>query len=63
VPIKNITFQYDTYDVDGNHLDRGTYVIEETVDPGAVRNFIEQYLGLVSLHSDKLSVKLISVGS
>lgn len=61
VPIKNITFQYDTYDVDGNHLDQGTYTVEDTVDPGAVRNFIEQYLGLVNLHSDKLSVKLISV--
>ena len=61
IPIKNITFQYDTYDVDGNHLDTGTYVIEESVEPGAVRNFIEQYIGLVSLHSDKLSVKLVSV--
>jgi len=62
VPVKNVTFQYDTYDVDGVHLDRGTYTVEETVDPGAVRNFIELYLGLVSLHSDKLSVKLVSVG-
>ena len=61
VPIKNITFQYDTYDVDGVHLDRGTYTVEETVDPGAVRNFIELYLGLVNLHSDKLSVKIVSV--
>ena len=62
VLIKNITFQYDTFDVDGVHLDRGTYTVEETVDPGAVRNFIELYLGLVNLHSDKLSVKLLSVG-
>jgi hypothetical protein len=62
VPIKDITFQYDTYDVDGKHLDSGTYTVEETVDPGSVRNFIELYVGLVSLHSDKLSVKLLSVG-
>ncbi|HEY9685123.1 MAG TPA: hypothetical protein V6C86_26340 [Oculatellaceae cyanobacterium] len=62
VPIKNITFQYDTYDIDGKHLDRGTYTVEESVEPGSVRNFIELYVGLVNLHSDKLSVKLLSVG-
>ncbi|HEY9756782.1 MAG TPA: hypothetical protein V6C97_16575 [Oculatellaceae cyanobacterium] len=62
VPIKNITFQYDTYDVDGKHLDRGTYTVEDSVEPGSVRNFIELYVGLVNLHSDKLSVKLLSVG-
>jgi hypothetical protein len=62
VPIKNITFEYDTFDVDGKFLDRGTYTIPEgEVEPGGVKNFIEQYLGLVSLPSDKLSVKLVSV--
>jgi hypothetical protein len=61
VPIKDITFEYDTFDVDGKPLDKGTYTLEGEVEPGAVKNFIEQYLGLVSLPSDKLSVKLISV--
>jgi hypothetical protein len=61
VPIKDIKFQYDTYDVDGNPLDHDTYTIEGTVPPGGVRNFIELYLGLVNLHSEKLSIKIVSV--
>jgi hypothetical protein len=61
VPIKNITFEYDTFDVDGKFLDKGTCTLEGEVEPGVVKNFIEQYLGLVSLPSDKLSVKLLSV--
>lgn len=61
VPIKNITFQYDTYDYDGTHLDHGTYTVEDSVPPRTVKNFIELYLGLVNLHSERLSVKLLSV--
>jgi len=61
VPITNIKFQYNTYDGEGNPLDQDTYILEESVPPGGVRNFIELYLGLVSLHSEKLSIKLLSV--
>ena len=61
VPIKDVTFQYNTYDVEGHPLDQGTYTIEGEVYPGQSKNFIEQYLGLVHLHSDKLSIKLLSV--
>ncbi len=61
VPIKEITFQYNTYDADGTPLDQGTYTIEGSVPPNSVKNFIELYVGMVNLHSDKLSVKLLSV--
>jgi hypothetical protein len=65
VPVKDITIEYQTYDFEGKPLDRGTYRTSETDDdtvkPGQVRNFIEKYLGLVSLQSDKLSIKLKSV--
>lgn len=61
VPIKNIIFQYNTYDSDGRPLNQGTHTIEESVEPGKMGSFIELYLGLVDLESDKLSVKLLSV--
>jgi hypothetical protein len=61
VPIHDIVLQYNTFDYEGKPLDEGTYTIEESVAPGTMRNFIELYLGLVNLHSDKLSVKLLSV--
>ena len=61
VPIHDIVFQYNTYDYEGKPLDEGTYTIEDSVAPGTTRNFIELYVGLVNLHSDKLSVKLLSV--
>lgn len=61
VPVRNLTVQYNTYDIDGVPLDQGTYTIEDKIAPKSVRNFIELYLGLVSLHSEKLSVKLVSV--
>lgn len=60
-PIKDVTFQYNTYDHEGRPLDQGVYTLEGEVYPGQTKNFIEQYLGLVHLHSDKLSLKLISV--
>lgn len=61
VPIKDITFQYNTYDYDGTPLDQGTYTIEGSVPASSVKNFPELYVGLVNLHSDKLSLKLLSV--
>ncbi len=62
VPIKEITFEYDTYDYENKHLTHDVYTIpDSSVAPGAMKNFIEQYLGLVDLNSQKLSVKLVSV--
>ncbi len=61
VPIKDVTFQYSTFDFDGSLLDQANYTCEGEVPPGQVKNFIEQYLGLVNLRSQKLMVKLVSV--
>ena len=61
VSIKDVTFQYNTYDFEGHPLDEDTFTIEGEVPPGTTKNFIELYLGLVHLHSDKLSVTLLSV--
>ena len=62
VPIKEITLQYTTFDFDGSQLDQSNFTIPDgEVGPGQVKNFVEQYLGIVSLHSQKLSVKLLSV--
>ena len=61
VPIKEITVQYDTYDSAGKHLDTGTFTIEGQVPPQQSKNFIELYLGLVDLYSERLSIKLLSV--
>src|SRR5262249_32637130 len=60
-PIKEITFQYNTYDTNGKPLNQGTYTIEGSVAPHSSKNFIELYLGLVDLYSERLSVKVISV--
>jgi nucleotide-binding universal stress UspA family protein len=61
VPIKDITIEYRTYTADGKPLDHGTYTIDGSVAPGATKNFIELYLGLVALESERLTVKLLSV--
>jgi len=61
VPIKDVTLQYSTFDSDGSLLDRSDYTMEGTVPPGQVKNFIEQYLGIVKLQSQNLSIKLLSV--
>jgi hypothetical protein len=61
VPIKDVLIQYNTYDEHGTPLDQATYVIEGEIGPGNIKNFIEQYLGLVNVHSERLSIKLISV--
>jgi len=60
VPIKDVTFQYTTYDTEGGVMDTSTYTLEGTVQPHTSKQFIEQYLGIVNLHSEQLSVKLLS---
>ncbi|HEY9718206.1 MAG TPA: hypothetical protein V6C69_12105 [Trichormus sp.] len=63
VPVKDVTIQYTTFDFDGTQLDQGNTTLGEgaEVPAGQVKNFIEQYLGLVNLRSQKLMVKLVSV--
>ncbi len=61
VPIKDVTFKYITYDFEGKVLDEGEFTIEGVVPPYSMKNFIELYLGLVKLESDKLSVQLLGV--
>lgn len=61
VPVKNPKVSYATFDYEGKRLSTGTYTMEGEVPAGQVKNFIEQYLGLVDLHSDKLAVKFIGV--
>lgn len=61
VPIKNVCFQYKTYGYQGELLTVGTYKIEGEVNVGQAKNFIEQYIGLVDLESDMLSLELLSV--
>jgi nucleotide-binding universal stress UspA family protein len=61
VPIKEVTLSYTTYNAAGHPLDTGTYEIDGTVAPHTTRNFVELYLGLVSLESERLSIKLLSV--
>ena len=61
VPVKNPKVTYATFDFEGKPLSSGTYTMEVEVPAGQVKNFIEQYLGLVDLHSDKLAVKFIGV--
>lgn len=59
-PIHEITLEYKTYTTDGKFLNEGTYEIEGTVGPNSSKNFIELYLGLVALESERLSVRLLS---
>ena len=61
VPIKSITFQYNTFDEDNNPLDQGTYTIDQTVRARGIGNFAELYVGFVNLHCERLAVKLLSV--
>lgn len=61
VPIHDITFEYTTANADGRPLDRGTFTIEGTVPAGSTKNFIELYLGLVDLYTERLSIRLLSV--
>jgi hypothetical protein len=61
VTIKNITFDYDSFDENGEPLDHGTFTIEDTVYPDEVRNFVELYIGLVNVRTEALRIKLVSV--
>lgn len=61
VPIKDVTINYETYDYDGKLLDSGTYTMDGEVGAGSVRNFIEQYVGIVKVESDKIAIQLRSV--
>jgi hypothetical protein len=61
VPIKEITFQYNTFTEEGQPLNEGTFTIEGSVEPQTTKNFIELYLGLVDLPSQRLTIKLLHV--
>jgi hypothetical protein len=61
VPIKEITFEYRTFDDGGKPLDKGTFTIEGSVAPRSMKNFIELYLGIVDLYSQRLDIRLLSV--
>lgn len=61
VPIHDITLEYQSFTAEGRPLDKGTFTIEGTVPPGQTKNFIELYLGLVDLYTERLSVRLLSV--
>jgi len=60
-PIKELTFQYNTYDITGKPLNEGTYTIEGSVPANSTKDFIELYIGLVDLYSERLTIKLASV--
>ena len=61
VPIKNVCFRYKTYGYEGELLTVGTYKMEYEINPQQAKNCIEQYIGLVDLESDMLSLELVSV--
>lgn len=61
VPIHEITLDYETAATDGRPLDHGSFTIEGSVGPCTSKNFVELYLGLVDLYSERLSIKLRSV--
>ena len=61
VPIHEITFEYKAAASDGKPLDHGTFTIEGSVPAHGTKNFVELYLGLVDLYTEKLSIQLLSV--
>lgn len=61
IPIHDVCVEYRTYALDGRELEHGEYTMEGEIAPGTSKNFIEQYIGLVDLYTEKLSVKLKSV--
>lgn len=61
VPVHDITFEYKAFAADGRPLDHDTFTIDGTVPPRSTRNFIELYLGLVDLYTERLSIQLLSV--
>ena len=65
-PITDITISYETFDFEGRPLDKGTYTMLDAGEPTVVqaespKSCVEQYIGIVSLESDKLSCKLKGV--
>ena len=58
--LKHVTVKYETFGEDGKVLDDGTYTMEGAVAPHATKNFIEQYMGLISLESQTLRVTFVS---
>lgn len=58
VPIHEINFEYEAFAADGRTLNKGDFTIEGTVPPHTTKNFIELYLGLVDLYTERLSIKL-----
>jgi len=67
VPVRNVKIRYKTFGYRGEQLTEGTYYLsgatpaDATVKAGSMKNFIEQYIGLVDLESDMLSIELVSV--
>jgi uncharacterized protein YcfL len=61
VPIKDVTFKYYVYDENGVKKNEGDFTCEGVVMPNTKKNFIELYLGVTDLHSDRLMLKLVSV--
>ncbi len=61
VAIKDVQFKYITYDYQSRKLNDGIYTLEGTIQPGQSKNFIEQYLNVVDIHSEQLSIHLQSV--
>ncbi len=66
-PVKNVRIRYKTFGYKGELLNEGTCTLtsampaDAVVKSGSVKNFIEQYFGLVDLESDMLSIELVSV--
>ena len=60
-PIKEVTLAYTTYGYEGQPLDHGTYTLDGEIPPMSMKNFAEQYVGLVNVESDQISISLVSV--
>jgi hypothetical protein len=61
MPITDINIEYTTFDYEGHQLNVGTAMMEGEVQPGEAKNFIEQYLGLVDLQTEQLSIRCVGV--
>jgi hypothetical protein len=64
--VTDITIAYETFDFEGNALDKGTYTLLDAGEPTVVqanspKSCVEQYIGIVSLESDKLNCVLKGV--
>jgi hypothetical protein len=62
VPIKEVVLKYYVYDENGVMKNEGDFTIPDSiVQPGVRKDFIELYLGVTDLHSERLKVTLYSV--